>query len=1089
MRPWRQIFAVAATENFKPYKAETGQTIPNHAKFTGDEIPKTGDPAKIELNAWRSGDSKFRSYKDSEDKDQYTSLVVNDHGRAESATGIGNLYPINKQARSSYAWQLASSKLEDFKRYCIEAIDEIEPEHAVEITTDQAQLNLNKIKEKIQNAEGVDAIESAIVPEFDLYYFTMLLKGFVETKESSLKRQSWRNFRQVDYNSDIERGWGWENSNKIRKENVVKVKDLYYYFVKPIRVSQMVAGQIYGDSYKKFNSGYDVIIFNGFTDMDDKYGNSNIVKFKSAKELLTAYGVRSWKALEAKQKELAKERYAADDYGHESYMSATDLETKDSGAWYYLFEGRWVRGSGAEPLTFWEVEEVSASNVEAGLKTKSWKVIPDITPTQRRAILMTGRIDHKILDNYYNMDLSNWVEFNMPGLGRVLIAADVFRYIIAVQEGDDVNQYEVSYEDLASEGVNPYDFQAVVEHRVINDGSIDYSNEGTTLDELIEDGGESVVKISKQLDSIKKKSWQELESAETIAQDTMNAFAYDSYGWKYWLKLTQFFLDWGLTGVEVEWILRSKWVRWLRDRAEFDVRDVGFARNFREVLTEAESDKDNILRDATKSVKESSLKNTRSQMSKCRDWRGLLKKAEVSFNQKPDGTVSIDVTTPQEPLPKADEEVAEMKADEEQPVQPAKSTKDAQLKSKVSWADIGNDQGDTLRVKKRVRTVKDFEGEELQDLSEKDLHILAQAIMAKHSPEEVVPEDVVDFLADHNIKWHSDIPDIYGADDFWNDFFLMQFSALSPNKKVFSWRKMFKKAEVSFNQKPDGTVTIDVTNPPIPQPHQTPVQTEPQATSVPETNEKQQKTEKPVKESLLSRTIGRIKGITGKHAANKVAWQDFRLSLDDIAVGDKVRVDPQELDEVMNYYDTTNAGSTFNLNDYYEHTPNKAAEVRKLFETVISNEFGYVMKKLFTENSVLVNFTGNYGDILIPMPVTALKKVSEKAKNPPVDLPNVDNPENLINPELGPAQASVKQWIIKKANGFALVGRECDERCGIFIVKYPEHGTLIKSASLQDVPEKAIQKEIQSKNGHTFDELISRGVWETKFDNYVKLQE
>jgi len=36
-------------------------------------------------------------------------------------------------------------------------------------------------------------------------------------------------------------------------------------------------------------------------------------------------------------------------------MVARDLEDGKEGPWYYLFNGRWSRGSGAEALTFREV--------------------------------------------------------------------------------------------------------------------------------------------------------------------------------------------------------------------------------------------------------------------------------------------------------------------------------------------------------------------------------------------------------------------------------------------------------------------------------------------------------------------------------------------------------------------------------------------------------------------------------------------------------------------------------------------------------------------------------------------------------------
>jgi len=51
-------------DDFKNYKVpESKSVLPNRAEFTGDKQPSTGDPAKIELNHWHSGNSAFQSDK------------------------------------------------------------------------------------------------------------------------------------------------------------------------------------------------------------------------------------------------------------------------------------------------------------------------------------------------------------------------------------------------------------------------------------------------------------------------------------------------------------------------------------------------------------------------------------------------------------------------------------------------------------------------------------------------------------------------------------------------------------------------------------------------------------------------------------------------------------------------------------------------------------------------------------------------------------------------------------------------------------------------------------------------------------------
>jgi len=193
--------------------------------------------------------------------------------------------------------------------------------------------------------------------------------------ESSLKL-GWQTIRKVPYDKSVEHGWGAFGDRKVESENVFDINGKYYQFLKPITYKQLQVGNIYGDSYSKFNRGYGVFEFLGYSDIDVKYGEGG-VKFDNIKDVFRKYNATSLKQLEENVNNKARELYGRDSYGHDIYMWVHDLESGSEGGYYYLSEGRWVRGSGAEPLTFWEVEEVDAEiSPESSLKF-SWQVPPE----------------------------------------------------------------------------------------------------------------------------------------------------------------------------------------------------------------------------------------------------------------------------------------------------------------------------------------------------------------------------------------------------------------------------------------------------------------------------------------------------------------------------------------------------------------------------------------------------------------------------------------------------------------------------------------------------------------------------------------
>ena len=108
----------------------------------------------------------------------------------------------------------------------------------------------------------------------------------------------------------------------------------FYRLISKIPYKQLVPGTKYADSYNRFNDGMEIMVFNGFSSEGKIYSSMG--------EIFAKYGVRSLRALE--------------DMKADVKMNCSD--NKHTGNWFYIFEGRWSRGSGAEALTFWSIEEV-----------------------------------------------------------------------------------------------------------------------------------------------------------------------------------------------------------------------------------------------------------------------------------------------------------------------------------------------------------------------------------------------------------------------------------------------------------------------------------------------------------------------------------------------------------------------------------------------------------------------------------------------------------------------------------------------------------------------------------------------------------
>jgi len=138
-----------------------------------------------------------------------------------------------------------------------------------------------------------------------------------------------------------------------------------------VRVSQMKVGHIYG--VEEGRGGHlDFFKFSGFTDNDVKYGDGG-VKYKSLRDLMRAKGVRNLRALEALEHK--------PEYGHGFYMCG-DWGPGQKGCDLYIFNGRWVVGSGAQPVSFWSTDPAPTGH-QAG-RDSTPRYVLKVYPVTRR---------------------------------------------------------------------------------------------------------------------------------------------------------------------------------------------------------------------------------------------------------------------------------------------------------------------------------------------------------------------------------------------------------------------------------------------------------------------------------------------------------------------------------------------------------------------------------------------------------------------------------------------------------------------------------------------------------------------------------
>lgn len=100
------------------YKLEKNKTnIPNRAIFTGDKFPSSGNPANVELNAWKSQNLEYKKEKkneDSKNKDGKGSPLTSGTSRYETLDDKIKDEHVNLSTSSKQSGKIAKNYLESF---------------------------------------------------------------------------------------------------------------------------------------------------------------------------------------------------------------------------------------------------------------------------------------------------------------------------------------------------------------------------------------------------------------------------------------------------------------------------------------------------------------------------------------------------------------------------------------------------------------------------------------------------------------------------------------------------------------------------------------------------------------------------------------------------------------------------------------------------------------------------------------------------------------------------------------------------------------------------------------------------------------
>jgi len=142
----------------------------------------------------------------------------------------------------------------------------------------------------------------------------------------------------------------WDEFQDIKQGKLIRLEDGYYKFEKSVNAAQLTKGMKLGATWSGSQYGFDYVELEGVyalhksKEHDEEYLKHEILH-RSVKDALARLDM---------QGALAK----VDDNDWALRLYVKDLESKDEGDWYYLYKGRFCRGSGADKLSFFEIKKV-----------------------------------------------------------------------------------------------------------------------------------------------------------------------------------------------------------------------------------------------------------------------------------------------------------------------------------------------------------------------------------------------------------------------------------------------------------------------------------------------------------------------------------------------------------------------------------------------------------------------------------------------------------------------------------------------------------------------------------------------------------